>query len=270
MQHGTDRSFTLHLENQAMGLLSGTVQSEAPWLALGEPPGVSSKVFQCRHDLALPVQIHGKALRAHPKPQEGRILVESSGGAFTLVVRVEVPLLPYPDGALAGALTPRQVAEKAKKSPREAAPLFENGEVARWYESNGWTYPVQGPAASGMAAVQQFFEALGLAKPPRVVLNQSVVSLTAPGRQRRIVPLPRIAGEPACLCARAKRNAVAADRQGTQPGEHRPHPPPRAHRSFAAGRDAARQGDSHRQRQPAASPSRSPSPSTAQRSRRWR
>ena len=98
-----------------MGLLSGAVRSEAPWLALGEPPGASSKVFQCRNDLALPVQIHGKAPARHPRAQEGRIVVSSSGGDFTLVVRVEVPLMPFPDGVLAGALTPRQVAEKAKK-----------------------------------------------------------------------------------------------------------------------------------------------------------
>ena len=160
VKRGEDRSFTLYLENQGMGLLSGNVRSEAPWLTLGERPGVASKVFQCRHELALPVQIHGKALCAHPKAQEGRIVIASNAGLFVLVVKVEVPLTPYPDGVLAGALTPRQVAEKAKIAPREAAPLFEHGDVARWYECNGWTYPVRGPAASGMAAVQQFFECL--------------------------------------------------------------------------------------------------------------
>jgi hypothetical protein len=63
------------------------------------------------------------------------------------------------------------VAEKAKAHPREAAPLFEQGVVSRWYKDNGWTYPVQGPASSGLAAVQQYFEALGLTPAPKVDIS---------------------------------------------------------------------------------------------------
>jgi hypothetical protein len=182
VKRGEDRSFVLHLENQGMGLLSATAASEVPWLALGEAPGAGSKVIQYRHETTLTVQVHGKALRAHPRPQEGRIVITSSGGNFTLPVRVEVPMQPFPDGVLAGALTPRQVAEKARAQPHRAAPLFESGAVARWYELNGWTYPVRGPAASGMAAVQQFFEALGLTRPPALQISQTAVELSgAPG-----------------------------------------------------------------------------------------
>ncbi len=176
------RSFMIHLENQGMGLLSGNVQSEVPWLALGDAAGAGSKVFQCRHELNITVQLVGKALRAHPKPQEGRIVVTAGHDICALVVRVEVLLQPFPDGVLAGATTPRQVAEKARAAPREAGRLFESGAVARWYESNGWDYPVEGQAASGMAAVQQFFEALGLTRPPEVVVSQNSVELAgAPG-----------------------------------------------------------------------------------------
>jgi hypothetical protein len=178
LSRGEGRTFTLYLSNGGMGLLSGAVQSQAPWLTLYESAGSSSKVFQCRHEYPLTVHVHGKALRAHPQPQEGRLVIDSVGGGFTVLVRVEAPPLPYPDGVLAGAITPRQIAEKAKRHPHEAARCFESGAVARWYESNGWTYPVQGPSASGMAAVQQFFEALGLTKPPRLILNQNVVKLT--------------------------------------------------------------------------------------------
>jgi hypothetical protein len=54
--------------------------------------------------------------------------------------------------------------------------------VERWYRANGWSYPVQAPAASGVAAVQQFFEALGLVKPPRMeVSEEAVVLYGAPG-----------------------------------------------------------------------------------------
>jgi hypothetical protein len=106
------------------------------------------------------------------------LLVESNGGPATVRVRAEVPLTPFPEGVLAGATTPRQVAQKAKKAPKEAGILFENGAVAAWYRQNGWTYPVQGPAASGLAAVQQFFEALGLTKPPKVAIGEWLVSFS--------------------------------------------------------------------------------------------
>jgi hypothetical protein len=181
----------LHLENQGMGLLHGSVASdETPWLALGEPPGAAQKIFQCHHELSLPVLVIGKRLRASDKPQEGRLVIESNGGTATVVVRVEVPIRPFPEGVLAGARTPRQVAEKAKASPREAAVLFENGAVAAWYESNGWTYPVQGPASSGLGAVQQFFEALGLVTPPRVEISTQSVNLQGhPGESLEYVLL---------------------------------------------------------------------------------
>src|SRR5262249_13707004 len=41
---------------------------------------------------------------------------------------------------------------------------------------NGWTYPVQGPAASGISGIQQFFEALGLTTPPRVEISERTVN----------------------------------------------------------------------------------------------
>ncbi len=53
----------------------------------------------------------------------------------------------------------------------EVVPLFERGAVADWYASNGWTYPVKMPVATGPAAIQQFFEALGVMRPPKVDIN---------------------------------------------------------------------------------------------------
>ena len=47
-------------------------------------------------------------------------------------------------------------------------PLLESGEIGRWFESNGWNYPVRGHARRGVAGVQQFFESMGLSRPPTV------------------------------------------------------------------------------------------------------
>lgn len=173
-----DRRFDLRLHNEGMRLLYGTVSCvDCIWLAVGDAPGAPRKLFQFADALTLPVNVVGRRLRAGNKPLEGQLLVESNGGTQTILVRAEVPVKPFPSGVLAGAVSPRQIAEKAKASPREAALLFEQGAVQRWYEDNGWTYPVQGPAASGISGVQQFFEALGLTTPPRVEISDRAVNL---------------------------------------------------------------------------------------------
>lgn len=184
---GADRRFELRLRNQGMRLLYGSIQcDDCIWLAVGEGRGVPRKLFQFDEELAIVVQVLGQQLHASSRPLEGRLLVESNGGNAVVIVRVEVQVKPYPDGALAGASSPRQLAEKAKASPRAAAADFEKGKVARWYRDNGWTYPVQGPAASGLGAVQQFFEALGLTPPPKVEVNPAVITLRGnPGEQMR-------------------------------------------------------------------------------------
>jgi hypothetical protein len=174
---GTDRQIDVHLRNQGMRLLYGSVVSDCKWLTLGEGLGNPQKLFQFGVETAIPVHIRGQHLRAGTKPLEGKLVIESNGGSATLTVRAEVPVKPFPDGVLAGALSPRQVADKALQQPKAAAPLFEKGAVAEWFTHNGWTYPVQGPSASGLGAVQQFFEALGLAKAPKVEITTLSISL---------------------------------------------------------------------------------------------
>jgi len=185
---GTDRAFELRLKNTGSRLLYGTIASDSKWLTLGDAPGSAQKLFQFGADAVLPVQLRGQHLRAGNKPSEGQLLIESNGGNITVNVRVQVPITPIKEGMLAGCMTPRQVAEKARANPNGAAPLFEKGAVADWFKCNGWTYPVQGPSAIGLGAVQQFFEALGLAKAPKVQVNQRSISLKgAPGQRLETV-----------------------------------------------------------------------------------
>jgi len=175
---GTSRSLTLKMRNQGMRLIYGSITvHNAPWLSVGSGAGTQQKLFQFGSDLALTVTIQGKRLRASNKPLEGKLIVDSNAGRFSIPVKAEVPVKPFATGVLAGARSPRQVAEKAKANPKEAAPLFENGTVAQWYRDNGWTYPVKGAAASGLGAVQQFFEALGLTPPPKVEVSDKQVCL---------------------------------------------------------------------------------------------
>jgi hypothetical protein len=69
------------------------------------------------------------------------------------------------------------MAERMRAQPKAAVPLLENGEIERWFGDNGWTYPVHGKPAKGIAAVQQFFEGMGLSKPPVVQLSEDEVQV---------------------------------------------------------------------------------------------
>ena len=169
---GEDRTVELTIRNQGMRLLHGTIScASGVWLGIGQGAGVQNKMFACTDELVVQLRIRGKHLRASKQPLEDQLVIESNGGNETVRVRVHVPVTPYPSGALAGASTPRQIAEKAKAQPREAAALFEKGAVEKWYRTNGWEYPVKVQGATGIASVQQFFEALGLTAPPKVSIR---------------------------------------------------------------------------------------------------
>jgi hypothetical protein len=175
---GEDRRLELVLRNEGERLLYGEAVSDAPWLSFSGSIAQPSKMFQSADRVVLPIHVLGRNLRAFHKPQESEIRLSSSGGPAAIVVRVQVLVQPFPTGVLAGARSPRELAKKAHDAPKEAAALIESGAVAYWYAANGWTYPVRGPAASGVAAVQQLFEALGLVKPPRVELSEETIRLT--------------------------------------------------------------------------------------------
>lgn len=175
---GEDRTIELSLGNQGMRLIYGTIDcAESLWLTVGDATGTTQKMFQFGDELKVPVHVRGQYLRASSKPISGQLQIESNAGIATVLIKAELPISPFPIGVLAGAKSPRQLAELAKAHPKEAAVLFENGSVAQWYKDNGWSYPVRGAVATGLAAVQQFFEALGLTPPPKVEISHSSLTL---------------------------------------------------------------------------------------------
>ncbi len=173
---GTDHRFDLMITNRGLLVLRGMVTTNCEWLSFGDGTGPALKMFQTRGIYTLPVRVLGNKLHARELPLQGEIVIDTNGGAIALPVRAVVAVRPFPSGthannSLAGARSPREIAVKARAHPQEAAALFEQGAVKAWYAGNGWTYPVQTTQASGKGAVQQFFEALGLTKPPRLVID---------------------------------------------------------------------------------------------------
>jgi len=176
VQVGVDRTLDLHLENLGMRLIYGAVSSNVPWMVLGD--GRAERSLQFSTETHLTVTIRGANLRAGLKPLEGQLALDTNAGQVNVAVKLEVPCVPFAEpGVLQGSLTPRQVAERAKANPKAAMPYFESGSVAKWFSKNGWKYPVQGPAMPGLAGIQQFFEALGLAKPPKVRCRETAIEL---------------------------------------------------------------------------------------------
>jgi hypothetical protein len=69
------------------------------------------------------------------------------------------------------------MAERMRLHPKAAVALLESGDMERWFTTNGWTYPVRGTAVRGVAAVQQFFETMGLSRPPVVQVSETEVRM---------------------------------------------------------------------------------------------
>lgn len=176
------RTYTLELENQGGRLLYGTLRTDDPWLTVGEA-NAREKAFHFTDEERISIHVGVDRIRASQKPIEGKLVLSTNDGVHTIVVRAEKPVKPFNGGPLTGAKSPRQIAEMAMKNAKEVGPFFENGDVERWYAENGWVYPVKVPAASGLAAIQQFFEALGVTKAPKVEIDRRLLSLTGePGQ----------------------------------------------------------------------------------------
>lgn len=178
------RRFPVRIVNSGQRLLYGTLSTDADWLALGTEDGGPEKHFLCTTQTVVVVYVRPHVLRANDRPLVATIEVKSCAGQSRIEVRAEVPVIPFPTGLLAGARTPREAARRIRESPREGAAYLEDGSVARWYTDNGWTYPVQVAPATGLGAVQQFFEALGLTSPPQVAVQPPALVLRGPARGR--------------------------------------------------------------------------------------
>jgi hypothetical protein len=167
------KQVNLTIINQGKGLLHGTLAIEEghSWLKLGE----DMKDGKCpiktldRQEVRLCIDTHGLPA---PGKYSAKLTAITNGGVAEIPLRVELTARPFTREPLVGVSTPREMAERMRAQPKAGVPLLENGEIARWFASNCWTYPVTEPRANGIAAVQQFFEGMGLSRPPPVRLAE--------------------------------------------------------------------------------------------------
>ena len=174
---GETRQIRLAVLNQGKGLLHGTltVADGTSWLRLGEGKGNGQCVIKTAREQEITVRVDTHGLTA-PHQYAAKLTVITNGGIVEVPVGLDLEVQPFQQAPFQGVSSPREMAEKMRTQPKPAVPLLESGEVARWFEINGWTYPVSDPTARGVAAVQQFFEGMGLSKPPTVQVSAGEVS----------------------------------------------------------------------------------------------
>jgi hypothetical protein len=170
---GEQRHISLTILNQGKGLLQGkvTVSEGGRWLKIaGDGNGAECNLKTAKSQ-QIQLHVDARGLTA-PQTYSGKLTVITNGGISEVAVRLDVASIPFAQAPFQGAASPRQIAERMRANPKQAVPLLENGDIAHWFQLNGWTYPVSGPPARGIAAVQQFFEGMGLSKPPPLQLSE--------------------------------------------------------------------------------------------------
>jgi hypothetical protein len=170
---GETRKVPLTISNQGQGMLQGTVTvaEGGEWLRIsGSSNGQCTVQAAREQEIMLLVDTRGLAAG---QPYGARLTVVTNGGIVEVPARLDVAAHGFTKPPFQGVKSARELAERMRGQPKAAVPLLESGEIGRWFEANGWNYPVRGVSAKGVAGVQQFFEAMGLSKPPVVHLSQT-------------------------------------------------------------------------------------------------
>jgi hypothetical protein len=182
LRPGEQRQVALNLSNQGKGLLQGKVAISEGGEWLRTTDGSAEVAVKTDKDQQVTLHIDGRGLTAS-QAYSGKLTVVTNGGVAEVPVGLQLGSMPFSRPPFQGASSPREMAEKMKANPKQAVPLLESGEVARWFRANGWGYPVVGTPARGVAAVQQFFEGMGLSKPPPLQLSPPDIQLVCVGRE---------------------------------------------------------------------------------------
>jgi hypothetical protein len=169
---GEQRVARVMLLNEGRGLLQGkvTVADGASWLRIVDGSDDHTYPLKTGKEQPLTIRAETGGLTVGQN-YSGKLTVVTNGGVAELPVRLDLVARPFARAPYQGAMDPRDLARKMRDNPHPGPVLLESGEIARWFASNGWAYPIAGATAPGLAAVQQYFEELGLAKAPQILIS---------------------------------------------------------------------------------------------------
>jgi hypothetical protein len=172
MRVGEQRPAHLRITNEGRGILQGklTVAEGSTWLKVADGADPTSLPLHTSQELSAALRIDTRGLVVGQN-YSGKLVVVTNGGVTEIPIRLDLSVRPFARAPYQGAQSPHDLARKMRDNPHPAVPMLESGEIARWFESNGWTYPIVGSTAPGLASVQQFFEELGLARAPQIQIS---------------------------------------------------------------------------------------------------
>jgi hypothetical protein len=176
---GETRDLQVTISNRGKGLLQGTlsVVDGGKWLRLAAGNDGTQCALRTAGDQHIALRVDTRGLAA-AKSYGAKVRVVTNGGIVEVPAGMKLMPQQFQRAPLQGVRTPRDMAVKMRSQPKAAVPLLESGEVARWFNVNGWDYPVHGPHAHGVAGVQQFFECMGLSRPPPVRVSDAEVRVS--------------------------------------------------------------------------------------------
>lgn len=177
---GDSRDMQLQVLNRGARLLHGLVEVRGDgWLRVGSDgggPANGKMPIKTGQQQDCPIHIETQGLPAGQQ-YAATLAVMTNGGTAEVPVTFDLAAIPFGQGLLAGCQSPKDLAARMKDAPKQVASLLEKGDVERWFAINGWRYPITGPVAQGVAAVQQFFEGMGLSKPPSLSVSPNSITL---------------------------------------------------------------------------------------------
>ncbi len=176
---GETKTVPLTVTNRGPGMLQGTitVTEGQDWLSLSDSKPLHEVDVATMREQTVRLTIRTKGIAAG-QTYGAKLTVVTNGGIVEVPLRMELAAQPFAKPPFQGVRTQRDFAERMRLQPKAAVPILESGEVQRWFELNGWTYPVAGKQIKGVGGVQQFFEGMGLSKPPVVQLSQKEFRFT--------------------------------------------------------------------------------------------
>ncbi len=199
---GEQRHLQVVVSNRGHGTLQGTLRitEGANWIKV-DGDSAQPCVIAAPREQTINLHVDTRGLPAGGT-FGGKVTVITNGGAVEVIARMDLVAQPFLQGPFQGAQTPREMAELMRKQPKAAVPMLESGEISRWFVGNGWNFPIRGVQAKGVAGVQQFFETMGLSKPPEVQVDPAEVRLTC--------DFPKLARTQLTLKTAAKKWVYAA------------------------------------------------------------
>lgn len=175
---GEVKKISLRIINTGQGILQGSVTAieGGEWLQVGATVNNGHYSIKTTTQQDIPMVVDTRTLAA-AQSYLVKLRVITNGGVVEVPVGFDLIAQPFPKAPFQRASKPRELAQGMRDNPKAAVPLLESGEVAQWFAHNNWNYPISGTPARGVAGVQQFFEAMGLSKPPAVQLTEKALRL---------------------------------------------------------------------------------------------